>query len=204
MSQVLTIRVRPEPQYAILTAVAEIDIATVSQPREQLFALAGDGRPLVADLDQVVSSTLPGSGSWPARQAGRRARQQPACGLRPAPDPAAVRPDRAGQPDTPGPHAHRGAAGPWQHWTRPPPAPPASPARETLGLILAAPGLGRTLPAASDQENHPHESGRSHPRRERNPAPRASLTPTAVPVFSAPNQPAKDMRRPCQQRWAGL
>jgi anti-anti-sigma regulatory factor len=70
MSQVLTIRVRREPQYAILTAVAEIDIATVSQPREQLFALAGDGRPLVADLDQVVSSTLPGSG--PGRR-GKRA-----------------------------------------------------------------------------------------------------------------------------------
>jgi anti-sigma B factor antagonist len=50
----LTIGVRREPDYAIVTAAGEVGIATVSQLREQLFALAEDGRrPLVADLDQV-------------------------------------------------------------------------------------------------------------------------------------------------------
>ena len=53
MSQTLTIRVRRDQWYAIVTAAGEIDIATVNQLRERLFALAEDSRPVIVDLDQV-------------------------------------------------------------------------------------------------------------------------------------------------------
>ena len=53
MGEALTIKVRHEPGYAILTAAGEIDISTVPLLRERLFELAAGGRPLVADLDQV-------------------------------------------------------------------------------------------------------------------------------------------------------
>lgn len=53
MSDPLTIKVRHEQDYVIVTAAGEIDISTVSRMRECLFDLAASGRPLVADLDQV-------------------------------------------------------------------------------------------------------------------------------------------------------
>ena len=54
MDAALTIEVRHEPGYAIVTAAGEIDISTVTGLRERLFELAATGRPLVADLDQVT------------------------------------------------------------------------------------------------------------------------------------------------------
>ncbi len=77
MSQMLTIRVRREPDYTIVTAAGEIDIATVSQLREHLFALAEDGRPLVADLDQVSFIDAAGLGALVG--AARRAAAHGAC-----------------------------------------------------------------------------------------------------------------------------
>jgi len=53
MDDPLTIDVRYEQDYVVVTAAGEIDISTVSRIRECLFDLAASGRPLVADLDQV-------------------------------------------------------------------------------------------------------------------------------------------------------
>jgi len=53
MGDPLTIEVRHEQDYVIVTAAGEIDISTVTGMRECLFDLAASGRPLVADLDQV-------------------------------------------------------------------------------------------------------------------------------------------------------
>ena len=53
MGNPLTVEVRHDQDYVIVTAVGEIDISTVSPMRECLFDLAASGRPLVADLDQV-------------------------------------------------------------------------------------------------------------------------------------------------------
>ena len=53
MGEVLTIRARHDRGYPIVTVAGEIDIATAARLRERLFELAADGRPLVADLDQV-------------------------------------------------------------------------------------------------------------------------------------------------------
>jgi anti-sigma B factor antagonist len=53
MSDPLTIEVRHEQDYVIVTAAGEIDISTVARMRACLFDLAASGRPLVADLDQV-------------------------------------------------------------------------------------------------------------------------------------------------------
>ena len=53
MDDALTIEVRHEQGYAMVTAAGEIDISTVTLLRERLFELAAGGRPLVADLDQV-------------------------------------------------------------------------------------------------------------------------------------------------------
>jgi anti-anti-sigma factor len=53
MGQALTVQVREERGHVIAAVAGEIDIATVAQLRERLFALAERGRPLVADLDQV-------------------------------------------------------------------------------------------------------------------------------------------------------
>jgi anti-sigma B factor antagonist len=54
MDEALTIEIRHEQGYAILTAAGEIDISTVTGLRERLFELAATGQPLVADLDQVT------------------------------------------------------------------------------------------------------------------------------------------------------
>jgi anti-sigma B factor antagonist len=53
MGEALTIKVRHEQGYAIVTPAGEIDISTVPQLRERLFELTASRRPLVADLDQV-------------------------------------------------------------------------------------------------------------------------------------------------------
>ena len=53
MGEALTIGVRRQLGYAIVTVAGDIDIATVTRLRERLFQLAASGRPLVVDLDQV-------------------------------------------------------------------------------------------------------------------------------------------------------
>lgn len=53
MDEALTIEVRHEQGYAIVTAAGEVDISTVTRLREPLFELAASGRPVVIDLDQV-------------------------------------------------------------------------------------------------------------------------------------------------------
>ena len=53
MGEVLTLGVRRERGYTIVTAAGEIDIATATRLRERLVEAAADGRPLVADLDRV-------------------------------------------------------------------------------------------------------------------------------------------------------
>jgi hypothetical protein len=47
MGDPLTIEVRHEQDYVIVTAAGEIDISTVTRMRECLFDLAASGRPLV-------------------------------------------------------------------------------------------------------------------------------------------------------------
>jgi hypothetical protein len=46
MGDPLTIEVRREQNYVIVTAAGEIDISTVARMRECLFDLAASGRPL--------------------------------------------------------------------------------------------------------------------------------------------------------------
>jgi len=53
MGEALTIEVRQERGYPIVTIAGEIDIGTATRLRERLFEPAASGRPLVADLDQV-------------------------------------------------------------------------------------------------------------------------------------------------------
>jgi anti-sigma B factor antagonist len=71
MDKALTIRVRRGPGHTILTAAGEVDIATVARFRARLFALAGEGRPVIADLDQV--SFIDASGLGALVGAARRA-----------------------------------------------------------------------------------------------------------------------------------
>ena len=54
MDEALTIEIRHEQGYAIVTPAGEIDVSTVTGLRERLFDLAATGQPLVADLDQVT------------------------------------------------------------------------------------------------------------------------------------------------------
>jgi anti-sigma B factor antagonist len=70
----LAIGVRHEPGYVILTAAGEIGIFTVARLRDQLFTLAGEGRPLIADLDQVTFLGAAGLGALAgaARRAAAR------------------------------------------------------------------------------------------------------------------------------------
>jgi anti-sigma B factor antagonist len=67
----LVIRVRREPGYAVVMVAGELDIATVAGLRERLFELAGGGRPLIVDLDQV--SFMDASGLGVIVGAARRA-----------------------------------------------------------------------------------------------------------------------------------
>ena len=74
MHDSLIIGVRAEPGYVIITAAGEIDIFTVARLREELFTLAGDGRPLIADLDRVTFLGAAGLGvlAGAARRAAAR------------------------------------------------------------------------------------------------------------------------------------
>jgi anti-sigma B factor antagonist len=71
MDKALTIQVRREPAYVVVTVAGEVDIATVARLRERLVALAAGGLPLVADLDQVSFIDATGLGALAA--AARRA-----------------------------------------------------------------------------------------------------------------------------------
>jgi anti-anti-sigma factor len=71
MGEALAIEVRDEHGYAIVAAVGEIDMSTVTQLRERLFELAVSGRPLVVDLEQV--SFLDSSGLAALIGAAKRA-----------------------------------------------------------------------------------------------------------------------------------
>ena len=62
MDQALTIRVRREPGYVIVTVAGEIDFGTVSRLQARLLALAAGG-PLVVDLDQVSFIDAAGLGA---------------------------------------------------------------------------------------------------------------------------------------------
>src|SRR6266700_3524190 len=53
IGEALTIEIRHDWGYPIVTVAGEIDIATAARLRERLSELAVSGRPLVADLDQV-------------------------------------------------------------------------------------------------------------------------------------------------------
>jgi anti-sigma B factor antagonist len=53
MDEALTVEIRQEQGYAIVTVAGEIDISTVTRLRERLFERATSGTPLVVDLDQV-------------------------------------------------------------------------------------------------------------------------------------------------------
>jgi len=74
----LTIGVRHESGYVLITETGEIGIFTVARLREQLFTLAGDGRPVTAGLDRVTFPGAAGPGATlaapqatgPARTAG--------------------------------------------------------------------------------------------------------------------------------------
>jgi anti-sigma B factor antagonist len=63
MDQALTIRVRREPGYVIVTVAGEIDFGTVSRLRARLVALAAAGGPLLVDLDQVSFIDAAGFGA---------------------------------------------------------------------------------------------------------------------------------------------
>ena len=65
------IRVRHEPEYVLVTVTGEVDFATVARLRDRLFALAGTGRHLVADLDRV--SYIDAAGLGVLAGAARRA-----------------------------------------------------------------------------------------------------------------------------------
>jgi anti-sigma B factor antagonist len=71
MAKALTIKAHREPGYIVVTVAGEVDIATVARLRERLSALAADGLPLVADLDQVsfIDATGLGALAGAARQA---------------------------------------------------------------------------------------------------------------------------------------
>lgn len=53
MGEALTIEVRQEQDYAIVTAAGEIDLSTVTGLRDRLFEVAASVHRLVVDLDQV-------------------------------------------------------------------------------------------------------------------------------------------------------
>lgn len=63
MGEALTIRVQEEGENVIVAAAGEIDIATVAELRERLYALAVGGRPLVVDLDQISFIDAAGLGA---------------------------------------------------------------------------------------------------------------------------------------------
>jgi anti-sigma B factor antagonist len=71
LDDVLTVLVRHEPDYVLVTVAGEVDFASAAGLRERLFTLASAGRPLVADLDRVSFIDAAGLGvlAGAARQA---------------------------------------------------------------------------------------------------------------------------------------
>ena len=67
----LSVRVRHEPGYVLITVAGEVDFASAAGLRERLFTLASAGRPIVADLDRVSFIDAAGLGvlAGAARQA---------------------------------------------------------------------------------------------------------------------------------------
>jgi anti-sigma B factor antagonist len=63
MNADLTIEIRREPGYAVITVTGEIDIATVATLRESLNALAESRRPVIADLNRVGFMDASGLGA---------------------------------------------------------------------------------------------------------------------------------------------
>jgi anti-sigma B factor antagonist len=63
---VLTVRVRHEPGYVLVTVAGEVDFASAAGLRERLVTLAASGRPLVADLDRVSFIDAAGLGALAA------------------------------------------------------------------------------------------------------------------------------------------
>ena len=63
VGEALTIAVRQERGYSVVTVAGEVDIATVTRLRERLFELAANGRPLVIDLDDVAFIDSAGLGA---------------------------------------------------------------------------------------------------------------------------------------------
>jgi anti-sigma B factor antagonist len=59
----LTILVRHEPGYVLVTVAGEVDFASAAGLRERLVTLAAAGRPLVADLDRVSFIDAAGLGA---------------------------------------------------------------------------------------------------------------------------------------------
>ena len=60
---VLTVRVRHEPGYVLVTVAGEVDFASAAGLRERLVTLAASGRPLVVDLDRVSFIDAAGLGA---------------------------------------------------------------------------------------------------------------------------------------------
>jgi anti-sigma B factor antagonist len=75
MDDMLTMQVRHQSGYSIITVAGEIDIATAPELRERLAALADSGRPVIADLDQVSFIDVTG-----LRALAAAARLAAACG----------------------------------------------------------------------------------------------------------------------------
>jgi anti-sigma B factor antagonist len=59
----LIVGVRRKAKYVLVKVEGEVDIATVPQLRERLWAMAAGGRPLVPDLDRVTFIDAAGLGA---------------------------------------------------------------------------------------------------------------------------------------------
>ncbi len=53
MDDMMVVQVRLQGGYTVITVAGEVDIATAPRLGHHLAALAGSGRPVIADLDQV-------------------------------------------------------------------------------------------------------------------------------------------------------
>jgi len=53
MDDMMVVQVRLQGGYTVITVAGEVDIATAPRLGHHLTALAGSGRPVIADLDQV-------------------------------------------------------------------------------------------------------------------------------------------------------
>jgi anti-sigma B factor antagonist len=54
MGAELSVTVRREREVAIVEVTGDIDLSTVAQLRQRLFALADEGQPLIIDLNRVT------------------------------------------------------------------------------------------------------------------------------------------------------